>query len=142
MALDKKQIEAISGHIRQAKKVRFIIGAGASKSAGIPIPDDMIAMVKANFGHCLYGLLDDQLKDYGAVMGRLSPAERKDFIEPLLEAAGINWGQISLASMIKQEAVSLILTFNFDLIMEKAASLLGMQLPVYDFATAPTDSVT
>ena len=35
-----------------------------------------------------------------------------------------------------------ILTFNFGLVLERAASLLRMHLAVYDFVVAPTENIS
>ena len=76
-------------------------------------------------------------------MGALSPGDRKSLIEPLLNRSRINWGHIALASIIRhrEKNVRRILTFNFDLVLERTASLLGMHLPVYDFGVSPTRDV-
>ncbi|WP_299372762.1 SIR2 family protein [uncultured Kiloniella sp.] len=135
------KISEVAGHIRQADGVCFIIGAGASLSAGIPSASRMVDLACEQFDHCLTNLSETDRKDYGKVMSQLSPAEREKFISPLLHKSGINWGQIALAAMAEQKKISRILTFNFDLVLEKATALLGLRLPVYDFAAAPTADI-
>ena len=135
------KVREISHHIRQANRVSFIIGAGASKAARIPMARDLMAQVAKKYSHCVEGLEPEERNDYGRVMARLTPQERKDFIEPLLRDSGISWGQIALASLIAHGYVSRVLTFNFDLVLERAASLLGKHLPVYDFGVSPTRDI-
>ncbi len=137
------KLEEVAGHIRQAKGVTFIIGAGASKTAGIPLAGELVNQICGNnkYQHCLNGLKDADKKNYGKVMARLTPQEREELIEPILENSGINWGQIALAAILQQKLVDRVLTFNFDLVLERAAALLGLQLPVYDFGVAPSRDI-
>jgi len=94
------------------------------------------------FQHRLEHLKGDDRKDYGKVMGALNPTNRKDLIQPLLDNSKINWGHMALARLIRQTNVQRILTFNFDLVLERSASLMGMHLPVYDFGVAPTKDIS
>ncbi len=131
----------VSGYIRQADNVCFVIGAGASKSAGIPLASELVAQVLRDYAHCLDNLTDSEKADYGKVMSQLSPQEREALISPLLENSGISWGQIALACLITNGKISRVLTFNFDLVLERSISLLGGQFPIYDFGTSPTSEV-
>ena len=131
----------IAGHLRQASEVTIILGAGASVRAGIPLAGALVKQINADYPHCLRGLSEEERGNYGRVMAALSPSDRKALIQPLLNNSKVNWGHIALACIIDTCNVSRILTFNFDLVLERAASLLGMHLPVYDFAVAPTDNV-
>ncbi len=89
----------------------------------------------------LKGLTPDEKGNYGICMQKLSPSEREDLIRPHLADAKLNWGHIALAQLIAKGYVNRVLSFNFDLLLEKAASLLGLQIPVYDFATAPQSDI-
>jgi SIR2-like domain len=137
------KISEMAGHISGADgKVSFIIGAGASKAAGIPLANELMEIVFKKFPHCVSTLNETDKKYYGRVMSRLSPQEREALIEPLLKNAKINWGQIAVASMLQGGFVGRVLSFNFDLVLERAAALLGLQVPVYDFAIAPSNAIT
>jgi len=139
---EKSRINEIAGHIRAASgKVSFILGAGASKTADIPLAIDLIQCVEEKYPHCLNALSDKDRQNYGKVMGVLSPGERENLIVPILQNAKINWGHIALASLMRQQYVERVLTFNFDLILERAASILGVHLPVYDFGVSPTKDI-
>ena len=127
----------VAGYITQADNVSIITGAGASKAAGIPMAGQMVKMVCKEFGHCLVSLSEEDRTDYGKVMRKLSRKDRESFIQPLLDNSGINWGQIALALMLQNNHVARVLTFNFDLVLERAAALLDLQLPIYDFGAAP-----
>jgi len=140
MLLSEK-IAYIAEQIKEAPSTRFIIGAGASYSANVPLSDQMIRLIADKHPACFARLPEDDRTDYGKVMRTLDRAQRERFLIPLLENAKINWGQIALAALFKHKHVSTVLTFNFDLILEKASGLLGMQIPVYDFGFAPTERV-
>lgn len=135
-------IKQVIDYIRNAQDITFIIGAGASRSAGIPMAGDLVNTIVKDFSHCLYGLSDEDRKNYGKVMGALSPADRKSLIEPLLAEKKMNWGHIALANVVLSTNVRRVLSFNFDFLLERAVSLMGEHLPVYDFGVAPSPHVT
>ena len=136
------RIADVCGYINSADNISIIIGAGASRSAGIPTAPTLVQIINRDYPHCLRDLTEIQRTNYGVVMGALSPKDRKKLIQPMLEASKINWGHIALACIIQKMNVSRILTFNFDLVLERAASLVGMHLPVYDFGVSPTRDVS
>jgi tetratricopeptide (TPR) repeat protein len=72
-------------------------------------------------------------------MALLSLNERRDLIKPYLENAKINWGTIALAQLISNNFIARVLTANFDLVLENACGLLGLQPAVYDFGVAPAN---
>jgi tetratricopeptide (TPR) repeat protein len=135
------KIDDVAGYLRKSDQVSIVVGAGASVSAGIPVASRLIERINEEFGHCLHKLDAKERGIYGRVMGALSPNERKSLIQPLLEESKINWGHIALACIIRTTNVRRVLTFNFDLVLERSAALLGMHLPVYDFGVSPTKDV-
>lgn len=132
------RVRDVAGYLRQAEQVSIVMGAGASRTAGIPTAPVLVKTINERFGHCLGDLSDEERLDYGRTMGALSPADRKSLIQPLLDSSEVNWGHIALACITRAIKVKRVLTFNFDLILERAASLVGIHLPVYDFGVAPT----
>lgn len=138
------EVSDIIGYLRNAGQITIIVGAGASKSAGIPLAGELVEHINSKFEHCLKHLDDDERKDYGKVMGALSPQDRKAVIQPLLEKAKINWGQIALACLLASKDINIerILTFNFDQVLERACALMGLHLPVYDFGVSPTNDIS
>lgn len=135
------RVQDVAGYIRNAQNVTIILGAGASLTAGIPSAKALVEQINEHYGHCLTGLSDEDRQDYGKAMSALAPGDRKKLIQPLLDGSRINWGHIALACIIANAKVQRVLTFNFDLVLEKAASLLGMHLPVYDFGVSPTREI-
>ncbi len=141
MVIPYAKISELAGHIRQAKRVSFITGAGASRAAGIPPAAGLVEIITRDYPHCLTTLPLTERTNYGPVMARLSPADREKLIQPLLDNARFNWGQVALAGMMQNRTVQRVLTFNFDLVLERAAALIGLQVPIYDFGVAPTNDI-
>ena len=119
----------------------FFTGSGCSKPAGIPTAPEIVAQLCS-------GLLGENIKskfgsktpagkDYGDVMSILTPNQRKDYFTKILAGAKINIGHIALASMMKAGYVNRLLTFNFDSVFVRAASMLGLFPAVYDFGLSP-----
>ncbi len=138
---DRVKITELAGHIRAAGKASFVIGAGASISAGIPSAAGLIKRIEAEFPHIYKGLSETDRQSYGRAMSKLFPRDRERLIVPLLQKARMNWGHIALAALLRGQHVERVLTFNFDLLLERAASMLGVHLPVYDFGTSATGEV-
>ena len=78
------RIKDVIGYIRKADEISIVMGAGASRTAGVPTAPSLVEQINKEFDHCLIGLSADERKDYGRVMGALSPGDRKSLIEPLL----------------------------------------------------------
>jgi Tfp pilus assembly protein PilF len=134
-------VSKLAERLKRAKDrkhpAHFLIGAGCSISAGIPGAADLIKKIHVDYeAHCT-ALSNDQRQLYGACMALLSINERRDLIRPYLEAAKINWGTIALAQLMAEGYVERVLTVNFDLVLEHACGLLGLQPAVYDFGVAP-----
>lgn len=142
----KQDIETIFKFIKRAtdsgNPPAILIGAGASYSAGVPLAKGFVDAINADYSHCLHGAKEDEKSSYQFCMGRLSQADRKRLIEKALDSAKVNWGHIALAQMISNGTFSRVLSFNFDLLVEKSLSLLGLQFAVYDFGSAPSDKLT
>lgn len=144
--LFKNNVGRVVGHFKSYQKdkgeqgkVTFLIGAGASKSAGIPTAPELLSELHEHetFGYLFNGFTEENKKNYGKCMSALLSHQRKDFLQPFLDNADINWGHIALAQLIDKGFISRVLSFNFDLLLERAAALLNTQLPVFDFGVAP-----
>ncbi|HMW72284.1 MAG TPA: SIR2 family protein, partial [Cellvibrionaceae bacterium] len=117
----------------------MLTGAGCSKSAGIPLADELVAEIHNKFGQeCKYKLDENQIMDYGACMGCLSKNERRDLLSPYLNNSKINWAHIAIASLMHSGFVGRVITFNFDSILARACGLIGLYPATYDFAAAAT----
>lgn len=134
-------IRRIAEKIKTAKDrgraAHFLVGAGCSISAGIPGANTFVKKIHDDYPEHCKDLKSDDHHSYGACMALLSINERRDLIKPYLENAKINWGNVALAQLIADGFISHVLTVNFDLVLENACGLLGLQPAVYDFGVAP-----
>ncbi|HEV7406897.1 MAG TPA: SIR2 family protein [Bradyrhizobium sp.] len=135
----RKIAERLKSARDNSRPAHFLLGAGCSISAGIPSATRLVEQIHSEYpAHCA-DLKDEDRRSYGACMALLSPNERRDLIKAHLEKAKINWGTIALAQLIAKGFVGRILTANFDLVLENACGLLGLQPAVYDFGIAPAN---
>jgi len=74
-------------------------------------------------------------------MAALSRKQRQNLIQPHLENAELSWGHLALACLLKAGYINRVLTFNFDMVIEKALARVDFQIPSYDFGIAPTDRI-
>lgn len=136
-----KDIARIAATLKRAKErqhpAHFLIGAGCSISAGIPGAKDLVKKIHTQFEAECDSLSAHERESYGACMALLTINERRDLIRPYLQKAKINWGTIALAQLIGAGFADRILTLNFDLVLENACGLIGLQPAVYDFGVAP-----
>jgi len=119
------------------RPAHFLIGAGCSISAGIPSAKTLMEKIRQDFREEYETLSPDKRDSYGACMALLEIDERRELIRPYLTEAKVNWGTIALAQLIAEGFVERVLTLNFDLVLENACGLLGLQPAVYDFGVAP-----
>ncbi len=121
------------------KPFNLLTGAGCSKSAGIPLAGELVKEIHQKFGEeCKHHLEEDQMKDYGACMSCLTINDRRALLSKYLDNPKINWAHIAIASLMHAGFVSRVITFNFDSILARACSLLGLYPATYDFAAAAT----
>ena len=81
------KVSDLPAFIKDAQAISFIIGAGASKTAGIPLASELVDRIKSEKGHCLSDLSETEKTNYGKVMAALSQQERKELIEDCLDKA-------------------------------------------------------
>ncbi len=134
---------------KQGTPVIVFTGAGCSKSAGMPLANELVAEINKKFKSNLRALTDTQKKDYGLCMSKLTPHEQKTLIEKHITKAKINWAHIALGSLLKNGYLGKVLTFNFDNILNRACSLDNFFPPIYDlkvlskeyFSAIPNQSI-
>ncbi|MEJ2898850.1 SIR2 family protein [Acinetobacter sp. NS-4] len=146
-------VKDIAKIIRDSKKqgtpLVVFTGAGCSKSAGMPLANELISEINKRFKGHLKSLNDEQRKDYGACMSQLVPSEQKNLIEKHIKKSKINWAHIALSSLLKNGYLGKVLTFNFDNILNRACSLDNFYPPTYDlkvlseeyFSAIPNQSI-
>ena len=140
MALDyERNIDDIKEDIDDAKAhqgVTVLIGAGASKSAGIPLAGGFCGLIKDRFPEKYARAEDRGDTGYQALMGQLTAAQRQQVLGDAIDQARINWAHIALAGLVRAGYVTRVLTPNFDPLVVQACALLNRYPAVYDFATA------
>lgn len=150
MSFSVKDIaKTLKDNKKQGLPVIIFTGAGCSKSAGMPLANELVAEINKKFKSNLRALTDTQKKDYGSCMGKLTPHEQKTLIEKHISKAKINWAHIALASLLKEGYIGKVLTFNFDNILNRACSLDNFFPPTYDlkvlseeyFSAIPNQSI-
>ena len=151
MSFSVKDIaKTLKDNKKQGLPVIIFTGAGCSKSAGMPLANELVAEINKKFKSNLRALTTDtQKKDYGSCMGKLTPHEQKTLIEKHISKAKINWAHIALASLLKEGYIGKVLTFNFDNILNRACSLDNFFPPIYDlkvlskeyFSAIPNQSI-
>jgi tetratricopeptide (TPR) repeat protein len=117
---------------------RIVLGAGCSRSGGIPLASEIIEMVEKEYPTDLTQIMPSERKDYGKVLACITPADRRKLIRKITKSGKLNWGHIALAQLIKNHYIDCVLSLNFDQLPEKAAALLSVDVAIYDFGTAPS----
>jgi hypothetical protein len=112
----------------------ILIGAGCSKSAGIPLAGALMREIEQTFPSA-YARASDQ-KNYNKLMSTLTTQQRRQLLQGHIEKAKINWAHLALAQMFKNQLVDRVLTVNFDPLVVRACAIVGLYPAIYDLATA------
>lgn len=127
--------------------VTFLIGAGFSKSAGIPLAGEIVEDLKKEAEHHPLlrnaGKAPKNTSEYVHLMEKLgSPKERAKRIKRYIDKARdtedrlkINWSHLLLATLVEKGYVNRILTTNFDPLVVEALALSGQPIRTYDLNT-------
>jgi len=135
-------VQEVAQLLKQAKDNNkpyiFFTGAGCSRSAGVPTAIELIDEIREKFPIQIKNIDHEKEKyNYGLYMSALDKHERRQLLEPyIINNKKINWAHIALACLMEEKYVQRVLTFNFDSILSRACSLLGLHPSIYDFATA------
>lgn len=135
----------VIGSVRNADgQVVVLIGAGCSKSAGIPLASGLIQEIKEKHPEAYIRAqqLPHSNVSYNAAMGELSPVERRKLLGGYIEKARINWAHLALAQLLKHQKIERVLSVNFDNLLIQACGVVGMYPPVYDLAATDCYSET
>jgi hypothetical protein len=139
-ASDTKEIaETLRAARDRGRPAHLLIGAGCSKSAGIPLAPELIHEINEKYVERCRRAAKGRELNYGGCMKLLTVNERRDLLSPYLEKAKVNWGHLAIAQLMAAGFIERVLTVNFDNFLVRACGLLGIHPAIYDFATAPTD---
>ncbi|MEN9868653.1 MAG: hypothetical protein RL748_4243 [Pseudomonadota bacterium] len=131
----QREVEDVAEAISNARGgCVFLIGAGCSLSAGIPLAGHFIAEIEKSFPSAFRRASDQ--KNYNSVMSQLTTSQRTDLLNRYIEKARINWAHLALAQMFHKQKIDRILTVNFDPLIMRACALVGDFPAIYDLATA------
>ncbi len=111
----------------------ILIGAGCSVRAGVPTAQGFVDIIKESFPNAYERA---SYKTYPKCMAELSVGERQRLIAEKVDKAQINWAHIAIAQLMKAGYVDRVLTTNFDMLVVRACSLVGIQPAIYDFASS------
>lgn len=125
-------IDHVVSALKRMKDVRgsvVLIGAGCSKSAGIPLAGELMEQIESEFAP----LPPDLPKTYADYMNFVPPGDRRALLANHIDRARINWAHIALAQLIASGYVRCVLTTNFDPLIVRSCAMLGCFPAVYDF---------
>jgi tetratricopeptide (TPR) repeat protein/NAD-dependent SIR2 family protein deacetylase len=111
----------------------LLIGAGCSKTAGIPLASEFVEIIKKEYPQAYKHAVPPT---YPNCMEKLSVNDRKTLIARHVDVAKINWSHIAIAQLIKHGYVDRVLTTNFDPLVIRACALVGEFPAVYDSASS------
>jgi len=123
-------IDNVVSSLRRSREDRgavVLLGAGCSKSAGIPLAGELMQEIAREFGPIPAGLTG-----YAEYMNFVAPGERRKLLSKYIDEARINWAHIALAQLIASNYIKCILTTNFDPLIVRACAMLGSFPAVYD----------
>ncbi len=129
----------LGSKIAPAKPYAALIGAGVSKSAGIPTAPELVAEInkEAAFSVHLHGLSVADCENYGLCMAALTLEDRRRLLDPKLDGAKVNWASLALAALMKENLLRRVLSFDFDNVLLRACGICAHYPAVYDFSMNP-----
>jgi tetratricopeptide (TPR) repeat protein len=133
-------IEELAYVIQQTKeneqpKPIFFLGAGASKTGGIPLADEIAIDILRKYCKApAINKLKDEEKSYSKLMECLLPYERDTLLKKYIDAANINVTHIYIAQLMHLGFVDYVLTVNFDNLMLRALALFNEFPATHDMA--------
>ncbi|MDM8568675.1 SIR2 family protein [Thiotrichales bacterium HSG1] len=125
----------------KGKKPIFFLGAGASRSGGIPLAGEIVKDILEKYPDQPLKDSDGTIKDlpvekktYTNLMDCLRPETRNNLLKGYIAEAKINVTHIYLAQLMIHNFADYVLTVNFDNLMLRALALFNVFPPIYDMA--------
>ena len=134
----RRSVDDVVEAIRAADgRCVVLIGAGCSKSAGIPLAGGLINEIKHEFASAFARAKGKNCHDnYNKLMRELTVEQRRSLLRKHIDKAKINWAHLALAQLFKHGKIDRALTVNFDPLLVRACALVGHYPAIYDLATA------
>ena len=129
---------------RGSPHVTLLLGAGCSKSAGIPLASEIAAELRKEAATNPFlrkaGPVPSGVSEYAFLMEKLGPPNEralrlKGFIDRAKNKDGrtlINWTHLLMAALVEKGLVNRILTTNFDPLLVDALAVMGQPIRTYD----------
>lgn len=127
-------LETVRNAKSRDKRCCLLIGAGCSKTAGVPLASEFVELIKIKWPSAYKDAVKP--KDYQNCMAELAPAARRELTSEYVEKAKINWSHVGIAQLMKAGFVDRVLTTNFDPLVVRACAMVGLFPAVYDFAAS------
>jgi Tfp pilus assembly protein PilF len=131
-------VKQLGTHIKTMKEegvfTALLLGAGVSKTAGIPLAGEMVQeLIKKYPDH---GLKQHEEKSnaYNEVMKALTHNQRESFLKEKIQNGKINLAHFFIGSLVSNGYVDCILTTNFDPLLVKTLALFNIYPSIYDLA--------
>ncbi len=115
-----------------------LLGAGCSKSAGIPLAGELCADIAKRYPLDYERARARNRTGYQDLMAEIPAGERRDLLAAYIDGAKLNWAHIALACLIRKGYIARVLTPNFDPLVVQACALLNVFPAIYDFAASQT----
>ncbi|WP_075841681.1 SIR2 family protein [Clostridium perfringens] len=115
-------------------RINFLVGAGCSVTAGIPLAKDLIDEIAKKYPKEFDRVANKE--SYGECMTSITALERRNLIAKYVETSRINWANLMLAKLLKEGIIDCVLTTNFDNILMKASFIVGNFPAIYDLAAS------
>jgi tetratricopeptide (TPR) repeat protein len=132
-----EQLAYLLKHAKDNNKPQpiFFLGAGASKSGGIPLAAEIEKNIVERYSdNPSVKSLKTEDRTYAKLMDCLLPAERDELLKTYIDNAKINVTHIYLAQLLKEGFVDYVLTVNFDNLMLRALALYNIFPATHDLA--------
>ncbi len=110
----------------------LLIGAGCSKSAGIPLASELLEEIREGYPRAYNHAVQ---KSYLEVMAQLTDDQRDALLSKYMQNLRLNWEHICIALLHANGFADRILTTNFDPLIARACAFLGEFPAIYDLAT-------
>ena len=106
----KDLVEDLADNAENGRTAAMLIGAGCSKTAGIPLAAEFVAEIKRTHGK---DFKRAKQQTYAHCMGALCPQDRHDLISKYIDDAKVNQAHIAIAQLMKGGFVDRVLTIIF-----------------------------
>jgi hypothetical protein len=124
-------VETLKNARRRGRKATIVAGAGTSARGNVPTSADFVELIKRDYPQDYRRAHE---KNFHHLMSELAVGEGRDLVESILRESKINWASVCIAQLVKEGFVDRVITANFDMLIARAMSLVGVAPSVYDLS--------